>query len=137
VRVKACCAILASLIIIGVVVLSLQPPPVTMEGTPRSPRWPAVRAKFLETHTYCEACGTTVNLQVHHVKQFNLFPELELDPSNFIVLCGADHTPKAGSHNCHLAIGHLWDFSTNNPHVREDAALLLKHRNEVRKSVPR
>ena len=57
----------------------------------RSGRWPAVRAAFLKLHPCCEACGTKTNLNVHHIKPFHLWPELELEPSNLITLCEKHH----------------------------------------------
>lgn len=87
---------------------------------PRSPEWPAVRAAYLKDHPTCEACGTSEDLQVHHVQAFEFRPELELDPSNLITLCGP------GKHNCHEHFGHLDNYKCENPHVREDAAAHLR-----------
>ncbi|GCE16544.1 HNH endonuclease [Dictyobacter kobayashii] len=53
-------------------------------------------------------------LQVHHIKPFHLYPELELDPNNLITLCeirGRTH---------HLLIGHLDDWESYNIRVRAD-----------------
>ena len=81
----------------------------------RSDKWPTVREHYLVGHPVCEACGSKDDLQVHHVEPFHLHPEKELDPTNLITLCGP------GGHNCHLRIGHSFNFSAYNPHVREDA----------------
>lgn len=84
----------------------------------RSGRWPAARKKHLEEHPACEVCGGTEKLEVHHRRPFHLHPELELDPSNLITLCEANH----GGVNCHLFVGHLGSFKSFNESVSEDAA---------------
>lgn len=83
-------------------------------GTPRSPDWPRVRAEHIRKHPFCAACGGKVDLEVHHVKPFHLFPELELDPTNLMTLCGKK--------NCHIIFGHCHNWSLYNAHAREDAA---------------
>lgn len=89
---------------------------------PRSPKWPALQRKHLKLHPKCEACGTTLGMNVHHVKPFHLYPDLELDPKNLITLC-RDH---------HFSIGHDPDgpwapakpsWKAENPNVRRDAKL--------------
>lgn len=98
--------------------LSLFRTPASPE-TPRSPHWPAVRRVWLHAHPTCAACGGTLDVQVHHVRPFHLFPELELDPANFVTLCervGTDH---------HLHYGHHGDWHDFNPNVRADAAKAL------------
>jgi len=81
----------------------------------RSPQWPAVAHAHLAREPGCMVCGHQGRgLQVHHIKPFHLYPELELDPSNLITLCeirGRDH---------HLLIGHLDDWESYNPQVRAD-----------------
>jgi 5-methylcytosine-specific restriction protein A len=84
----------------------------------RSNGWPKVRAEFLKTHPACCVCGSTKNLEVHHVLPVHLFPEKELDPNNLITLC---ESKKYGV-NCHLFFGHLGDYKKYNPNVRKDAA---------------
>lgn len=83
----------------------------------RSSHWPAVRNAFLNDHPTCAVCGTTKDLEVHHVRPVHLYPERELDPNNLITLC--EHPAR----NHHLLFGHLLSFSAFNPHVRDDAAL--------------
>jgi hypothetical protein len=84
----------------------------------RSGRWPAVRDTYLEAHPACEACGCKDEaLNVHHVEPFEFAPERELDPTNLITLCN--------KHHCHLMVGHLSDWHSFNPNVREDAARML------------
>jgi len=86
-------------------------------GSKRSGKWPSVRKKFLLTHPTCAVCGGKAKLEVHHKEPFHLNPELELDPTNFIVLCEND---KNGV-NCHLLFGHLGNFKSLNLKVEEDA----------------
>ncbi len=81
----------------------------------RSPEWPTVAHAHLALEPGCMVCGHRgQGLQVHHIKPFHLYPELELDPSNLITLCeirGRDH---------HLLIGHLDNWESYNPQVRVD-----------------
>ncbi|HEY3993606.1 MAG TPA: HNH endonuclease [Ktedonobacteraceae bacterium] len=81
----------------------------------RSPEWPAVAHAHLAKEPACRVCGHRgQGLQVHHIKPFHLYPDLELDPNNLITLCelkGRDH---------HLLIGHLDDWESYNPQVRTD-----------------
>lgn len=84
-------------------------------GLTRSPEWPALEREHLLREPACMACGHRgQGLQVHHIKPFHLYPQLELDPNNLITLCevrGRDH---------HLLLGHLDDWESYNPNVRED-----------------
>ena len=91
---------------------------MTFEG-PRASEWVYVRNEFVRRHPRCEACGSGYNLNVHHIKPFHLYPELELDEGNLITLC-REH---------HFRIGHDPDgkgpakpnWSASNPNVRTDA----------------
>ena len=83
----------------------------------RSPKWTTVRRKFLKKYPCCEVCGTTQNLNVHHIKPYHLYPELELDESNLITLC---ENYKKGIH-CHLLVGHLGDYKKINQDCVKDA----------------
>jgi 5-methylcytosine-specific restriction endonuclease McrA len=80
----------------------------------RSPECRRVRDEHLEKFPMCEACGTTKELQVHHIKPFHLDPHLELDEDNLITLCMAKF-------NCHLNIGHGGSFNMYNPNVIQDS----------------
>lgn len=84
-------------------------------GHDRSPEWPRVAQEHLLHEPACVACGYRgQGLQVHHIKPFHLYPDLELDPRNLITLCevkGRDH---------HLLLGHLDDWESYNPKVRTD-----------------
>lgn len=90
--------------------------------TERSGKWREVRAKHLKTNPFCAYCGSTLNVQVHHIKPFHLNPELELDPNNLITLC---ENPESDHH---LHIGHAGNFKSENPNVVEDCK---KHRDEM------
>lgn len=85
-------------------------------GKDRSPEWPRVAQEHLSHQPACVVCGHRgQGLQVHHIKPFHLYPQLELDPHNLITLCeirGRTH---------HLLIGHLDDWESYNIHVREDS----------------
>ena len=92
----------------------------------RSPQWSAVRDHFLEGKK-CAACGSKKNLQVHHVKPFHLYPELELDVTNLIVLC-------MDKYDCHLRLGHGNNFSRFCSKIREFALHTLNNPRD-RKSI--
>lgn len=77
----------------------------------RSSKWPAVEHMHLTLEPTCAACGGRDRLNVHHVKPFHIYPELELDPRNLITLCMG-----IGQH-CHLLIGHGGNFKMWNPNV--------------------
>lgn len=77
----------------------------------RSSGWRKVRKEQLARQPHCAACFRKAT-QVHHIKPFHLYPELELEPSNLISFC-ADH---------HLLFGHLMYWRSWNPNVEQDAA---------------
>lgn len=88
-------------------------------AVPRSGKWARVRAEHLVKHPACAACGGVDHLQVHHVKPFHAYPELELEPSNLLTLCerpGANH---------HLDIGHLGCWRSYNTNAVADASYWL------------
>lgn len=92
-------------------------PRFTASGHPRSGKWPLFERDLIKARGgKCEACGGTEDPQGHHDEDFHAHPEKELDPDNITVLCG----PKG--RNCHLRIGHSFDFRAINSHCREDAA---------------
>ena len=100
-------------------------------GTARSPQWNRVRKEHLKLEPSCRACkkqrkgvwakvvAIVKPVQVHHIFPFHVVvalerPDLELDHRNLITLCesGEKH---------HICIGHLGDYSSFNPGVREHA----------------
>lgn len=86
-------------------------------GQSRSPLWDKKRIEHLTKFPNCEACGKLVyknnkvifTCSVHHKKPFHLYPELELVDENLATMCCEPN------HNCHLWIGHLFDFKSWNP----------------------
>jgi hypothetical protein len=73
----------------------------------RDPKWQALRNKITKNGK-CAICGTTKNLRLHHKKPFRLFPELELDEKNLVILC------ESPSHNCHFIFGHMMNWNMYN-----------------------
>jgi hypothetical protein len=82
----------------------------------RSPQWASVRSAHLKKNPTCAACGGDKKLEVHHIKPFHLYPELELDPTNLMTLC---ESWKKGV-NCHLMFGHLGNYKSFNEKVSDD-----------------
>lgn len=87
----------------------------------RSAKWRKVRADFLVLFPSCTACGTKTNLNVHHIRPFHLYPELELEPANLITLCE--------QHNCHYLFGHFLDWKAFNPKVVTQATSYFRGMN--------
>lgn len=79
----------------------------------RSSKWRAIRTLHLIRNPECALCQGIDKLNVHHIKPFHLYPELELEPSNLVTLC---ESKKHGA-NCHLLFGHLGNFSSYNTDV--------------------
>lgn len=100
-------------------------PPEEMFAVPRSGHWEAVRNHHLKEHPTCAACGSRTNLQVHHIKPYHLFNELELEPTNLITLC---MTPGM---LCHLRVGHGGNWKSYAPDVVEESARLLESRKKL------
>ncbi|MDE2098527.1 MAG: HNH endonuclease [Patescibacteria group bacterium] len=85
-------------------------------GASRSPLFAEAKKKYFETHLkVCAGCDSVKGIQVHHIKDFSDFPELELSLDNYLLLC--EGTPQ----NCHLNIGHSGNFKSINPNSVEDA----------------
>lgn len=91
-------------------------------GVSRSRYWTKVRKEYLKKHSFCCVCGGKKKLQVHHIKPFHLYPELELEESNLITLC------EFGKNGiiCHLAVGHLGSYRSINENVLEDSKFWLE-----------
>jgi hypothetical protein len=87
---------------------------------PRSPQWRTVRNAHIESHPTCIVCGRKAE-QVHHLKPFAMFPELECDPKNLRSMCSI----------CHLRIGHLSHYGNYNPALDYHAEMLLKAKQEA------
>ena len=78
----------------------------------KSPKWDAVRDKFIAEHPLCSFCSEQAD-EVHHIQPFHLNPELELDESNLISLCRRHH----------FLWGHCGNWKDFNPGIRTDAEL--------------
>ena len=89
-------------------------------ASPRSPQWGKVRAAHLKAQPVCQLCGTSKDLQVHHIKPYHLYPQLELADSNLVTVC----TSKYYGFNCHLQVAHGGNFKWENPWILEDIAKL-------------
>lgn len=85
----------------------------------RSSAWPHVRLEHLKIEPFCQACGDTVFLTVHHVLPFHLFKNLELDPTNLITLC------ENPGFNCHYFFGHNRNWHRYVPDVRAMIKIVL------------
>lgn len=94
---------------VGVPVCEAVAPPA--EG--RSPHWRKLAHDTVEAHPFCVVCNTKGGLQVHHIRPFHLHPELELTPSNLVVLCQPHH----------FLFGHLCDWKKWNPSVMADVVI--------------
>ena len=89
---------------------------IILKGVKRSPKWDSVRQSFISDNgRKCTACGSSKFLNVHHIKPFHLYPSLELDKTNLIILCENKTLP------CHLVFGHLLNWAAWNPDVTTDA----------------
>lgn len=77
-------------------------------GIPRNSKWESVREQHLKKYPYCAICDSNKFQQVHHIKPFHIFPDLELDETNLITLC---EDPKT---NHHLKYGHLGNWKNWN-----------------------
>lgn len=52
-----------------------------------------LRNKVLARDNYqCNKCGSKSNLEIHHIKQWSLYPELRFDSDNCETLCTTCHT---------------------------------------------
>jgi len=101
--------------------------------TERSPEWDKVRDNFLKNNSKCAVCGSTENLNVHHIFPFHYCvdneinrPDLELDPCNLITLC------ETKGYNHHLLIGHFDDYKSANLRVKTNATLFGKSETEIK-----
>ena len=92
------------------------PPPMEQPKESRSPHWQKLAHDTVVAHPFCAASGLKHDLQVHHERPFHVHPELELDPSNLIVL----------NRTYHLIFGHLGDWKSWNADVRKDAARMYE-----------
>jgi hypothetical protein len=95
--------------------------PKVPAGTARSPKWAALRKKFL-VGKRCAVCGGKKKLEAHHILPFHLHPLRELDVRNLMPLCEGNP-----SINCHLIFGHLGSFKSFNATAEFDASNWARH----------
>ena len=79
-------------------------------ASPRSPKWRALRDRFVAENPFCAGCGVGHSLEVHHLTPFHARPDLELDESNLVVVC----------RDCHWNCCHLRDWSLHNKFCLDD-----------------
>lgn len=91
-------------------------PPDLVLG-PRSPEWENVRHEFVRKHPMCAVCGS-LEVEVHHIYPFHLFPEYELDPTWMISLCRPHH----------FVCGHGMNWSAWIPSCRKVARMFSELR---------
>ena len=82
----------------------------------RSSKWKRVRKAFVHQNPTCAVCGTKKKIEVHHIKKFSDYPELELSYNNLITLC----------QRCHLVFGHLCSYHSVNDEIVYDAYVFRK-----------
>jgi len=78
----------------------------------RSPHWRTVRAEYVHAVPYCEICGSTEHLEVHHNIRFSTSPQLELVRTNLVTLC------RPHGRGCHWQVGHGGLSWADGPDVR-------------------
>ena len=85
-------------------------------GNTRSPKWKSFKKDFeILKPKKCAVCGNKKS-QLHHLKVFHLFPELELSVKNVEWFCQG-----IGTGNHHLWVAHLGSFRSWNESALEDA----------------
>lgn len=53
--------------------------------------WDKAKAEHLRRYSFCAVCGSTADLDVHHLEPVRLAPHRRLDPSNLQTLCRRCH----------------------------------------------
>ena len=82
--------------------------------------WQKCKREFYKTiPKECACCGSKKKIEVHHKLPRHLFPELALDHTNLIALCG-------GGKGCHFHIGHLNSYFTYNGMIETVAFYVRK-----------
>ena len=85
-------------------------PPEALAGDYRG-CWAKARRDFATLNPECLACGSRVDLNIHHIQSAHEFPDLQCDPRNFCPLCRTHHKD----------FGHPESWSKNNPNVIRDS----------------
>jgi hypothetical protein len=87
----------------------------------RSPQWRKVRKEHLKKHPRCAITGSKKKLEVHHIKDYSTYPELELSKKNLVTL-----SRNAMGCNIHLLFGHLGNYKKINENIAEDIKIWSK-----------
>lgn len=93
---------------------------------PRAAGWKKLEMDLIERTPFCCICGESehrTQLVGHHIAPFHTHRELELVPTNIIIV---GNTCTTGQH--HLAICHYGDFRKWNPDIRQMARVMLANR---------
>jgi hypothetical protein len=91
---------------------------LNFKSIPVFTQYEMIKAKknFVLNFSECAICGSTKDLECHHIHPIHLYPDLALDNKNFITLCDSSNN------GCHRWFGHMGNFCTlYNPHIREYA----------------
>ena len=72
-------------------------------------RWQKLQRAFVTEHCYCEMCGWTKKLNVHHIVPRHVDSSKALEWSNLITLC----------RECHFRFGHFLNWRSYNPYIVE------------------
>lgn len=86
----------------------------------RSPQWSSIRKQYLIQHPCCEACGSCIKPEVHHIVPVHIDPTKELDINNLITLCDK---------YCHFVFGHFMNWKSWNDNIIDDAQAYLSNIN--------
>ncbi len=74
-------------------------------------QWRKTRNAFIKEHPNCSICMNNKDIEVHHIRPWNLFPHLRYEFSNLISLCQP----------CHFRFGHGRNWKKWNPEINEFA----------------
>ena len=75
----------------------------------RSSEWPKFVKTIKKERGRCAICSKKKGLEGHHRLPFHLYPKLELDPANIIILCRRHH----------FIFGHLEYWKSYNTQIAE------------------
>ncbi len=75
----------------------------------RSSKWSDFIKQIKKEREGCAICGKKKGLEGHHRLPFHLYPKLELDPDNVIILCRKHH----------FIFGHLEYWESYNTQIAE------------------
>ncbi len=77
-------------------------------------QWSKLAKTFIKTHNTCVLCTTLKNLEVHHKKPWQLFPDLRYNEKNLITLC----------RECHFRFGHCLNWKNYNDKIEELSSVI-------------